>query len=79
MITCLPCAVRRCKDCHGKPCECRLQHPTPALSSELPGGCWLAYYHDWSAMAVFDQEIDALRYALDKTMAVRFVEWGAVR
>ncbi len=78
-MICLPCANGMCGDCHGGPCGCQRLHPMPAPSPELPGGCWLAYYHDWSAMAVFDQEIDALRYALDKAMAVRFVEWGAVR
>ena len=44
--------------------------------SAYAAGCWLASYGDWSAAAVFDQEIDALRFAVSRSMTVRFVRWG---
>lgn len=28
---------------------------------------WLAYYSDWSGMAVFSEEIDALRHAVERS------------
>ena len=34
------------------------------------GWYWLAYYADWSGLAVFETEIDALRYAVDRSMQV---------
>lgn len=40
------------------------------------GGVWLAYYDDWSAMATFEDEIDALRHAIGHSMKVLFVEFG---
>lgn len=33
-------------------------------------GVWLAFYTDRSDLAIFDAEIDALRYALGKQMQV---------
>lgn len=41
-----------------------------------PDEAWLAYYHDWSAMAVFDSEIECLRYAVERQMQVRPVSYG---
>lgn len=41
-----------------------------------PGGVWLAYYRDWSGMAVFRTELDALRYAVEKGMAVTPLLFG---
>lgn len=35
-----------------------------------PGFVWLAYYADRSGMAVFDRELDALRYAVEHSMLV---------
>lgn len=29
---------------------------------------WVAYYTDWSGFAVFDSELEALRYAVDSCM-----------
>lgn len=34
---------------------------------------WLAYYRDWSAFAIFETEIEALRYAVEHTMQVKAV------
>lgn len=42
-------------------------------------GFWLVYYSDWSGIAVFDTEIDALRYAVEKQMQVEFRQWGEIR
>lgn len=39
-------------------------------------GCWVAYYHDRSGAAVFKDEIDALRYAVERNMEVKLVHWG---
>lgn len=39
-------------------------------------GCWVAYYVDWSGMAVFNSELKAMRYAVEKSMRVMFVPWG---
>jgi hypothetical protein len=41
-----------------------------------PWGVWLAYYNDWSGMAVFATEVEALRYAVQKGMAVAFAKFG---
>jgi hypothetical protein len=37
---------------------------------------WLAYDADWSGLAVFDSEIEALRYAVSHSMLVAQVELG---
>jgi hypothetical protein len=29
---------------------------------------WIAYYDDWSGFALFAEEIEALRYAVDRCM-----------
>ena len=34
------------------------------------GRCWLAYHEDWSGMAVFATELDALRHANGTSMVV---------
>jgi hypothetical protein len=39
-------------------------------------GVWAAYYPDDSAVAVFATEIDALRAAVDRSMAVVFWPYG---
>lgn len=41
------------------------------------GGAWLAYFHDRSGLAVFDEEVEALRYAVSNTMSVLFWRYGA--
>jgi hypothetical protein len=46
---------------------------------EQPRGFWLCRYGDWSGIAAFPTEVEALRYAVDKSMTVEFVEWGEVR
>lgn len=46
--------------------------PSPSRSA----GVWIAYYHDRSTIVVFDTELKALRYAVENSMAVKFVEWG---
>ena len=45
--------------------------------SEPMTGVWLAYYSDWSSWAVFAEEIDALRHAVENAMSVKFLEFGA--
>ena len=43
-------------------------------------GVWVAYWADWSAFAVFAEEVDALRFAVERGgMSVRFCEWGEVK
>jgi hypothetical protein len=37
---------------------------------------WVVYYHDWSGFAVFDNELLALRYAVENGMAVKQVAYG---
>lgn len=44
-----------------------------------PSGFWLAYYSDWSGFAVFDNELEALRYAVEHQMRCEFHSWGQVR
>ncbi len=44
---------------------------------ELPKTYWLAYYSDWSEFAVFDSEIECLRYAVESAaMHVAEVPFG---
>jgi hypothetical protein len=39
-------------------------------------GCWVVYYADRSAVAVFGDELAALRHAQEKSMDVKFMSWG---
>lgn len=39
-------------------------------------GIWVAYYSDWSGFAVFEAEIDALRYAVRQQMRVEWMPYG---
>lgn len=49
------------------------------MCEPAPGGFWLAYYSDYSGFAVFATEIEALRYAVDRSMQVEFKNWGEGR
>lgn len=40
---------------------------------------WFAYYSDWSGMAVFDNEVDALRHAVEHHMEVAGLHSGDVK
>lgn len=40
-------------------------------------GAWFAYQPDWSGFKIFGNEIDALRYAVELTMKVGFLPFGA--
>jgi hypothetical protein len=40
-------------------------------------GVWVAYHSDWSGLAIFGDEIDALRHAVSNSMNVGFAEFGA--
>ena len=40
-------------------------------------GCWIAYYADHSGATLFASEIQALRFAIETGMSVKFVEFGA--
>lgn len=42
-------------------------------------GVWLAFHSDWSGIAVFATEIEALRHAQEHTMTVEFRQWGEIR
>ena len=43
---------------------------------EEPRGAWVAYYSDYSGMALFGSEIEALRHAVGNSMTVAFWEFG---
>jgi len=49
------------------------------LRKKKPEGFWLCYYSDWSGIAIFDNELDAQRYACDSGMICEWRTWGAVR
>lgn len=43
-------------------------------------GCWVVYYSDWSGIAVFDTEIDALRHVNENDgMKAEYFGWGTIR
>lgn len=42
-------------------------------------GVWFCYYTDYSGFAVFEHEIEALRYAVEKSMQCEFRPWGDLR
>lgn len=44
--------------------------------NDAENGCWLAYHGDFSGLAVFSEEVDALRYAVENSMKVSYVLWG---
>jgi len=52
--------------------------PTTPAAAAQPG-FWLAYYPDWSGIAAFPTEIEALRYAVSTSMQVEFRVWGDIR
>lgn len=41
-------------------------------------GAWVVYCFDWNKIikAVFQEEVEARRYAMDYHYDVQFVEWG---
>jgi hypothetical protein len=39
-------------------------------------GCWVAYFTDWSGFRIFDDELAALKFAVECGMKVRYVPWG---
>lgn len=39
-------------------------------------GAWLAYYPDHSGLAIFGDEVEALRYAVEHSMQIIFWEYG---
>lgn len=51
-----------------------------ATAQPSQSGCWVARYGDWSGIAVFGSELEALRYTNDHDgMVASFVQWGEVR
>jgi hypothetical protein len=42
----------------------------------FPKGVWVAFHHDFSGMALFEDELAALRYASENTMTVEFIRFG---
>ena len=65
-------------DCENKGCEeVRMSKlPNPDKFPETPEGAWVAYYPDLSGVAVFSSELEALRYAVSRSMLVKFLEYG---
>ena len=51
----------------------------PVRTAHTCGGVWLATYSDWSGIAVFGDELEALRYANGRSMQVEFKPWGEIR
>lgn len=50
------------------------------MSNECGIGVWVAHYGDWSSIAIFATEIEALRYAVARDgMTAEFMEWGEIR
>jgi hypothetical protein len=43
------------------------------------GGAWVCHYEDWSGIAIFGDELSALRHAANDNMLVAFYPWGEVR
>lgn len=61
-----------------------LEEVKPAKRSRATGrrtvdGVWMAYYDDWSAIAIFPTELEALRHAMGSTMKVEWRGWGEIR
>lgn len=52
---------------------------TERTTDEASAGVWIARHSDWSGIAVFATEIEALRYAVDHSMQVAFMTWGEIR
>jgi hypothetical protein len=50
----------------------------PAAAS-AEGGAWICHYNDWSGIAIFGDELSALRHATEHNMVVGFCPWGEVR
>ena len=49
------------------------------MKNEQPNvmaGIWLVYYADRSAAVVFDNELEALRYAVENEMKVYYKKYG---
>jgi hypothetical protein len=42
----------------------------------FPKGVWVAYQEDFTGLALFEDELAALRYASEHTMDVRFIRFG---
>ena len=48
----------------------------PRASPGDPAGVWVAYFRDRSSIVPFWKEIDALRYAVEYGMNVRWAQFG---
>lgn len=42
----------------------------------LPKGTWVAFHHDFSGIAIFEEELAARRYAAENQMTVEFIRFG---
>lgn len=49
------------------------QSSRPPASST---GCWVAYHSDWSGLALFADELEALRHAVANNQSVGWASWG---
>jgi hypothetical protein len=56
--------------------ELDLDRATAKLPNTEVGGVWVAFYQDGSGVYLFRSEVEALRFAVDRSAAVVFVEWG---
>lgn len=54
----------------------RLEVVSGQKPSDLAPGVYVAYHHDYSGMNVFGDELSCLRFAVEHTMSVKFVEYG---
>lgn len=54
----------------------RSQQITAVPVSATTTGCWVAYHSDWSGLALFNDELEALRHAVGNAMTVGWAVWG---
>lgn len=50
--------------------------PGSVPGTEKIAGCWVAYHSDWSGLALFNDELEALRHAVANSMTVGWATWG---
>lgn len=48
------------------------------IRDEFDSDVWLAYYSDFSGLAVFKDELEARRHAMDHDMYVKAIGFGEV-
>lgn len=60
--------------------QCGMPRPAEVVPRPAEVGAsdhyWIAFYADWSAFVVFNNELDCLRHAVDNAMSVKRVAFG---